>query len=503
MNTPNWRQLDMRIYAVAASLLISGILQLFPYAHTPNDDAYTYIRTAEIFLADGIAAAFAHYSWAGYAVLIGLVSKLGLDLFSAAHLINALFYALLVFAFVSIIREINTAPLIGLLASVVILVYPQLNEYRGYVIRDIGFWALTLTALWLFLQFAKSGAWHYAVAFCAALLLATALRPEALFYLLFTPFTLLFDTRHPLHECRHRFLTLAGVIGGIGLAALLVLLLNGVNIFSQIAEFVSVYQPFLRNTFNPDPAQAEAMGSVLFGEHATDYSQEYIALFMAAGLTAILAANLFNGIGGPYLWILVYGAIQKQLGIRREVAVPMLCYLLTNALILLGFLFITRYLTSRYAIMFSLMLVLLVPQVIAWYLQNKSESRRRAATAFVVLYLTYCAFDSYISFGDNKRYVYDAIDWLQVNSLDNAALVTNNPAIAYFTGKVPNYDEVERNLTQAQILNTRQGDMLAIEMNFAMSQMLASPPANRIFERVLVLPDPGNERLVILQRIAP
>lgn len=498
----NRRQFDIRVYAVIASLLISLVIFLFPEAHTPNDDAYTYIRTAEIFLTDGLAAAFQYYPWASYAVLIGLTSNLGLDLFSAAQLINAVFFALLVFSFISIVREMHTSRLILLLAATVILLYPQLNEYRAYVIRDIGFWALALLALWLFLLYARTGLLQYAIGFCATLLLATTLRPEALLYLLVIPFALLFDPRFERQVCQRRFLLLASLVAGIGLFAPIALTLGGVNVISLLIEFVSVYQPFFVNTFAPEPAQALAVGDVLFGEHAAAYSREYIPMFMAAGLFTILLANLFNGIGGPFFWVLVYGAFQKQLRITRAVALPVFLFMLTNAVVLLGFLFVTRYLTSRYAILFSLMLALLIPQLLAYYLENKSAPRRRIARVVLGIFLAYCAIDAYITFGDRKRYVFDAIEWVAQNA-DDGALLTNNHAVAYRSGKVENYDKIERNLTATDILQTTPGDLVVIEMNFPMEKLLDSPGLAGVLERVVAFTDDEEERLLILRRVTP
>ena len=121
----NWRQVDIRIYAVLASLLISTFTILVPqYA---NDDAYTYIRTAEIFSNDGFSAAFQHNSWATYSILISLFGLLGIKIFTAAYLVNALFFALLVFAFISIVKEIDDSESLLVFAAVSILVYPELN----------------------------------------------------------------------------------------------------------------------------------------------------------------------------------------------------------------------------------------------------------------------------------------------------------------------------------------------------------------------------------------
>jgi len=80
------QEIDIRIAAVGLSLLVSFFTSSLTIL--PNDDAYTYVRTAEIFLNEGINAAIQHYTWAGYSLLIALISKLGLDLFNAAYLIK-------------------------------------------------------------------------------------------------------------------------------------------------------------------------------------------------------------------------------------------------------------------------------------------------------------------------------------------------------------------------------------------------------------------------------
>ena len=217
MTTYSWRQFDIRTYAVITSLVISAFVILFP--DSPNDDSYTYIRTAEIFLDQGITAAYQHYSWATYSILIGLVGSSGIDLFTAAYLLNALFYAILTYAFISIVMEIDASIKVVAMAAVTVLVYPQLNEYRYFIIRDSGFWALSLLAFYQYLRFAKTAESKFAVGFCAALLLAATLRAEAMIYLLATPLALLFDNRFERPQRNRRFLLLAGMVATAIVAA--------------------------------------------------------------------------------------------------------------------------------------------------------------------------------------------------------------------------------------------------------------------------------------------
>ena len=126
---------DIRLWAVGLSLLLSVWHALLN--QIPNADGFEYVRIAEVFLKDGLAAAFALYPSATYPVLVGVLQSLGLDPFVAGQVLNALFYALLVNVFMSIALEIRDTRRHALIAAVVVLVYPQINEYRYYMIRDI------------------------------------------------------------------------------------------------------------------------------------------------------------------------------------------------------------------------------------------------------------------------------------------------------------------------------------------------------------------------------
>ena len=212
MSKYNWEQVDIRLIAIAVSLLVSVLGMLSN--SLPNDDAYAYIRTADIALNEGLAAAVQHYAWVSYSLLIAAISLLGFDLFTSAYLINSLFYALLVYSFLSIVRLIDDAPLVSLLAAFCILLYPQLNEFRFDVIRDVGYWALSLFALWQFLLFYKLQQNQNLIAFGLGLLLAASFRPEAIVYLIVTPFALLFDTRYERAQCRRHFAKAIGIAIG-------------------------------------------------------------------------------------------------------------------------------------------------------------------------------------------------------------------------------------------------------------------------------------------------
>jgi len=494
----DWRQYDIRVIAVAASLLLS----VFTLAlqGIPNSDAYTYARTADIFLSDGLAAAYQHYSWASYSVLIGIVSWTGVDVFSAGLLVNAFFYALLVYAFLSIVKEISDSEALLALSAVSILVYPQLNEYRELIIRDIGFWALSLLALWQYLVYVRTQSLRCALIFAAAFLFAASFRSEALAYLLLTPLALVFDTRLERGAALRLLLRLYGIILAVALVLLSVLAVMGLNVAQLFVEFASIYEPFVSGNYTLNDEERALLGSLLFTEYAATFSREYIEMFLLAGMIAILIANLISALGGPFLLILFVGLLKKQLRLQRHLAIPMLFYVCINLLILLGFLLLTRYLSSRYAMLMCILLILFVPITLQHLLENAKVANRNAIRYGIAIFLAYCAVDSYYSFGDRKAYVTESIAWLAENTNESAGLLTNNHAIAYFSDRVVDYDLVERNLSEEQILASEVGDTIAAELTFETRVLLERDSVSEKLRLLAAFPD-SDSRILLFERI--
>jgi hypothetical protein len=496
----DWRQHDIRRIAVAASLVLSIFTLLLQ--EIPNSDAYTYARTAEIFLAEGIVAAYQHYSWATYSILIGIVSVTGMDVFSAGLFINAMFYAILVYAFLSIVKEIDSSEPLLAIAAVCILVYPQLNEYRDLLIRDIGFWALSLVALWQQLLYAKTQSTRSAIMFCASLLLATSFRAEAFVYLAFAPLALLLNTRLEIGARKTLLIKMYAIVISLSIGLLLFLALMGLSATQLFIEFASIYEPFLSGNFTLNDEERSLLGSLLFTDYAAVFSSEYIEIFLLAGMISILLVNLLTGVGGPYLIILIIGLFKNRLSLNRDVAIPVAFYLCINFLILLGFIIVTGYLSSRYTMLMCILLVLFIPSIVLHLLDNARISGRKSIVYMVAVFFCYCAIDSYYSFGKSKSYVRDSIEWIAQNTDDSSELVTNNHAIAYFSGKVEDYDLVQRNLTEQEILSSEIGDTIAAELTLQTKNLLER---NTIVDKLKVLayfPSIETKHIVILERVA-
>lgn len=302
MNRPSfWRYPGIRLSAAGISLLVSFLMVLLGWL--PNEDAFTYLRTVEIFHSEGLAAAYGHYPWATYPVLIGTLQKfLPLESFLAAVVVNAAFFSLLVYSFVSLVGEIDSSRTTLVLAAITVLVYPQLNENRLVIIRDSAFWSLSLFGLWQYLRYLRTWATGHAAAFSLALLSAATFRVEALALLFAIPFSLLADTRlaPPGRLKRLTRFTLSSLLAVMLLTA--AGFLAGLNLPALLADQLSVYLPFARETFFPSETRTAEIGRAVFGDYAANFTSDYLPLFMLSGLTAILLAFVLKVSEHLYYW---------------------------------------------------------------------------------------------------------------------------------------------------------------------------------------------------------
>lgn len=490
MSKPIWQEQDIRWCAIAISLLLSLSAFLFP--QIPNDDAYVYFRTAELFLSDGFAAANSHYGWPAYSILIALVSKLGLTLHTSALLLNTLFFMMLTWTFVSIIMILSESKLVIMLGAATILLYPELNEFRFLVIRDVGFWALLLIAVWQLLCYQLRPTVGRALAIAIALLCAATLRIEALIYLAVTPLLTLIPSESESASAGRARLLLPALVFGSALAALILLALLGINVLAMAGEFLARYAPFIENLFGGDSDLSQQLSD----SHGDLVSSESSLL----SSLIVLVSTLVTGISGAYFWMLTFGAIKHYWPDRKSMPKELLVWIIINGLIALGFLFLTGFLTSRYVMVLCLIVATQVPFVVASIIGNAqgtaNETRIRYA---LILFFIFCFFDAYISFGRSRDYLIDAADYVAVHSQSGQTLLTNNHSIAYASGLVSDYDAVARVPSLDELLAVPTGHYLALELIPQVESLLAGAAMDEL-DFVTAFPTEAEPLVAIYRR---
>lgn len=81
-------------------------------------------------------------------------------------------------------------------------------------------------------------------------------------------------------------------------------------------------------------------------------------------------------------------------------------------------------------------------------------------------------------------------------------MITNNHAIAYFSGREENYDLITHLLTEEEILQASAGSLIAVEVSNDMTQLLNSDTINSTVQPLVSFPDETSSRLIVYRKLA-
>ncbi len=495
--TTNWRNLDIRVLAILVSCALS-VWHVFANP-IPNADAFSYVRTASVYLESGVAAAFSWYPSATYPVLMGIVHQVtGIDLFTAGQLINGIFYAVIVYAFISIPLEFRNTQRIALIAAAFILIFPTLNEYRYYLIRDIGFLAMMLLAALQLTRYAKLGKNSHGITFILFVFVAALFRSEALVYLPLAPIALIGRTQNPWHL----FLRLELYLLGLGACALLLLFMLNIDVVNILQRVLTVYWPFLRDALAAMSDGDSPLSVAVFGDYAANFSGQYIWLFMLAGLSAVLLAQLLNGLGVPVLLLLLYGLTKHRQDFLNKDTRVILSFSLVAFAILLAFLALTRFISTRYTMMFSLSVLAVLPLVLDQLLTRIQQMHRRTFANIALIFLfVFSAIDAHISFGGSRNSLQSALDWVATNTQEGDAFFTNSRFIAYYSGRVEDYDVISRYIEEDAIQNAQYGTIFVLMTSSSNDKHIETSVEFQQIEALAAFPNAQEPEVLIYRRL--
>lgn len=428
-------RLGIRGTAVVVSLVLSAwCLYLDPVI---NHDGILYLRAAEAMLEGGWRAGYAIYPWPFYSWLIATVHRAtGLGLEPAAHLIDFPLQALAVWAFITVVKALGGDRRVMLAAALVILVHPPFNDYRSFVIRDFGYWAFYLVALFWLLRFVKAPTVGAAVAWGASMVLATLFRIEGLVVLLLAPLALLLRSDRAF-GARCGEIAKAQVVA---LAALAVL--AGWSLLGEPAEHTGrLTEPMLwlqqlwGQLAGGFRAKAEALAQAVLNQ----YSARYAMASVFAVLLVILLGKTIGALTPLYALLALHAwrgrLLAPSAGTGRVVA----WLVLVQTAILAGFLLIQFFLTGRHAVAWALTVMPLVPfSVVAlydrWLKRDAGGPAARWLFPAVCAVLVVMAVEGLFSFGPSKTYLREAGLWMKARTSPASKVHSNNRIVAFYAG---------------------------------------------------------------------
>lgn len=422
--------------ALAASLLLS----LWCVWRDPivNNDGVHYFRAAQDLLHGHWRAALSLHNWPFYSFLIAATAALtGLGVEAAAHVVNALLYALLVAGFLAAVGALGGGRRELAIAALLILFLPTVNKYRSYVIRDAGFLAAYLWSLAFLFSYARTRGSTAALGWLAATVAAFLFRLEAAVLLAAVPLLLAY------RQAASRSLQGAIVAAGVAFAVLMFVALvvwiqrhdlaasgaqaPGEAGAATLRQALSGYGQMLRHKLGflrqellgdlpPRHAYAAYLGAILF-VIGFELLRRLSMIYAAVAVYAI-ARNPFPPGPARFLWL---GLMAVNLLIAFEYSVAM------------------GYVVDRYLLALVLTAMLAVPFVFArllaiWRQAEEPGPARRWGIAALFVACAALGLKS-LDVSTDKRYLREAGRWIRDHSPATARVFTDNPILAWYTAR--------------------------------------------------------------------
>lgn len=425
------------LYYLAAivSLLLSGWIACRETIINP--DAICYLQSAAVVGAGGLRKAMnlcVQAQWPFYSVLIYLLGTLThLPLLVSAYIWNALFTALSVVTFMGIVRQLGGSRRVLWLAAFVILMAHQFNSIRQYIIRDHGFLAFYLLSLSLLLRYVANPRWTYAMGWGLSLLLATLFRIEGAVFLILLPWLCWFLGSFTVWQRMKGFLQLNIISLVAGLTVFGWLIFHPEISLASLGRVQDlVFQLFHAGGLVWQRFQASAEGfahTVLAVDSMADaglvFSLSVVMWYLVRVLTNL--SLICSALVGYALW-------RRALPLSRPARLVLAGYLVTNVLITSLFLAQHLFLSKRYLIALTLVLMLWVPFALDRLLKSwQSKEAPAWVLPLVMSLMVIASLGGIFDFGYSKAYMRQAGDWLAANVPPAATLYSNDYQIMYYS----------------------------------------------------------------------
>ena len=291
-------------------------------------------------------------------------------------------------------------------AAVLVLALPVLNDYRELVIRDFGFWAFMLIAMYCFIQYSRSSGVLDALKWQLAILAATLFRIEGIAFLMLAPFCFVFiaDERRrlPGHLVRLNALFLLLAAGAVPLLLLsgAVSLPAGMEIPYQLEYFSPA---LLLGAINTEAAAFCARNRFMASEGEA-------RLILAAGVVALVIVKVATNAGIAFLAVWGYGVRQRWFRLTRESGI-VLYFAVIGFLSLVAVAGNFFFVSSRYTVLTVLLLSLVSFQYVDYLFRDLSRRRLYKWNTAAAVFILVLFLDGVISGSNSKLAIREAGDW--------------------------------------------------------------------------------------------
>ena len=422
-NLERYNLTQIRVFTAIASLIFSMYAVYFD--DIINKDGVLYLKTAELFLSGNMDAAFVSYNWPFYSIIIAFFQKItSIPLELSALILSSIFFVILTDALILISSLIFSVPRQLKISALLILCFMPILDYRDYIIRDPGYWAFVCLALYHFMVFMNSSRIIHATLWQIFMIFAILFRVEGIFLLITVPLFLLLS-KNLREEMVIRKLISCFFVPIILLAAipffenLSMEKLSKIDSFFNYTSLNFIYEKF---TFSAEILEHQILNK---------YSGEYATFILFFGFLSLLIYKIFEGFSISYIVIFLSSfknSSQLSTNLYRNFLVY---FLILNTLIMFVFILKMHFISSRYIVLTSISLFLLLSFYMVTGIERLYLNKNKLLLTIITVCLSYNLLDA-ATMSRYKSYIKDSSLLSAQKIPEKSIVLVNNMAAFYY-----------------------------------------------------------------------
>jgi hypothetical protein len=422
-----------------ASLVASLVLSAWSVYADPvvNHDGVRYLLAAAEFADGEWQAGLGLYKWPFYSLLIAATSELTtLSPEFSAHLVNAGLFCLLSLGFLAAALELGADRTTLLFACLIILLFPGLNKFRPFIIRDAGHLAAYLWSLVYLFRYCRDRKLITIAAWAALTCTAALFRVEALIFLALVPLVLAYQ------HFTGRWERISVVVCGLAVFAImcagLAFWIFGSAAGISVGQFIDSPVAGMTTIWGELRQQTGFRLRAIEQEFLTEFSREYAVTVMIITLLVIVIFESLRRLAFVFAYMAWY-ALRRGLVLADSASRQLwLALIACHIGLLCIFTLATFFLDSRYTMALVLTILLAVPFTAAevYRVWTKQDRSRQAAWIFplMIAFIVLLGLDG-LDVRTDKRYIREAGHWLVTNTPPDAMLYSNNHLVLHYAGR--------------------------------------------------------------------